>query len=122
MLQLFYNFYERFYDVDKFEELEMDTVSLYMALSEKELYDCIRQESKVERELMRTEDGKDDLTANATTNFFPQTYCTELKKHDKREPGLFKVEFRCTEALCLCSETFCCYDSNSSKYKFSNKC
>ena len=24
--------------------------------------------------------------------------------------------------LCLCSKTYCCYDSNSNKYKFSGKC
>ena len=42
-------------------------------------------------------------------------------KHDKREPGLFKEEFRCTEMLCLCSKTYCCFDSNSNKYKFSSK-
>ena len=54
MLELYYNFFERFCDVNKFEELEMDTDSLYLALSEKELYDCIREESKLEWELMRT--------------------------------------------------------------------
>ena len=56
MLELYYNFFERFCDVNKFEELEMDTDSLYLALSEKELYDCMREESKAEWQLMRTED------------------------------------------------------------------
>ena len=55
MLEIFYNFFERLCDVSKIEELEMDTDSLYLALSEKELYDCIREESNVEWELMRTE-------------------------------------------------------------------
>ena len=42
MLELYYKFFERFCDVNKFEELEMDTDSfLYLPLSEKELYDCI---------------------------------------------------------------------------------
>ena len=68
MLELYYNFFERFCDVNKFEELEMD--SLYLALSEKELYKCIREQSKIEGELMRTEDCKDDFTADATTKFF----------------------------------------------------
>ena len=121
MLELYYNFFERFCDVNKFEELEMDTDFLYLALSEKELYDCIREESKAEWGLLRTEDCKDDFTANATNNFFPKTCCTKHMKHDKREPGLFKEEFRCTEMLCLCSKTYCCYDSNSNKYKFSSK-
>ena len=101
MLELYYNFFERFCDVNKFEKLEMDTDSLYLALSEKELYDYIREESKVEWELKRTEGCRDDFTANATTNFFPRTFCAKHKKHDKREPDLFKEEFRCTEMLCL---------------------
>ena len=69
MFELYYSFFERFCDVNKFEELEMDTDSLFLALSEKKLHDCIREESKAEWELMRTEDCKDDFTANATTNF-----------------------------------------------------
>ena len=121
MLELYYNFFEKFCDVNKIEELEMDTDSLYLALSEKEMHDCIREESKVEWELMGTEDCKDVLTANATTNFFPITCCTEHKKHDKGEPGRFREEFRCTEMLCLCSKTYSCYDSNSNQYKFSSK-
>ena len=39
MLELHYIFFERFCDVNKFEDLEMDTDSLYLALSEKESYD-----------------------------------------------------------------------------------
>ena len=37
MLDLYYDFFERFCDVNNFEELEMDFDSLYLALSEKEL-------------------------------------------------------------------------------------
>ena len=77
MLELYYNFFERFCDVNKFEDLEMDTDSLYMALSGKELYGCIREESIFESELLRTEDCKDDFTANTTTNFLPRTCCTK---------------------------------------------
>ena len=99
----------------------MNTDSLYLALSERELYDCIREECKVEWELLRTEDCKDDFTANAAFNFFFRTCCGKHKKHDKREPGLFKEEFRCTEMLCLCSKTYWCYDSNSNKHKFSSE-
>ena len=121
MLELYYNFFERFCDVNKFEELKIDTDSLYLALSEKELYDCIPEESKAERGLMRTEDCKDDFTANATTNFFPRTCCTKHIEHDKRQFGLLKEEFFCTEMLCLSSKTYCCYNSNSNKYKFSSK-
>ena len=42
LLELYYNSFTRFCDVNKFEELEMDTDSLCPALAEKELEDCIR--------------------------------------------------------------------------------
>ena len=48
MLQLYYNFITKFCDVNKFEELEMDTDSLYLALAQKELEDCIRPEMRAE--------------------------------------------------------------------------
>ena len=37
MMEVYYNFFTRFCDVNKFEELEMDTDLLYLALAEKEL-------------------------------------------------------------------------------------
>ena len=61
------------------------------------------------------------LTADTVANFFPRTCCVKHQQHDKREPGLFKEEFRCTEVLCLCSKTYCCYDVTSNKLNSSSK-
>ena len=63
----------------------------------------------------------DSFTADAVANFFPTTCCVKHKQHDKTEPGLFNEEFRCTEVLCLCSKTYCCYDVTSNKIKFRSK-
>ena len=46
MLDLYYNFFDKFCDVNKLEELEMDTDSLYLALVEENLYDCIQPENR----------------------------------------------------------------------------
>ena len=46
MLELYYNFFDKFCDVNKFEELEMDTDSLYLALAEENLYDCIQPDKR----------------------------------------------------------------------------
>ena len=121
MLELCYNFFTRFCDVNKFEKLEMDTDLLYLALAKKELEDCIRPEMRAEWQTLRSNDRVDSFTADAVANFFPRTCCVKHKQHDKREPGLFKEEFRCTEMLCLCSKTYCCYDVTSNKLKFSSK-
>ena len=119
ILELYYNFFTRFCDVNKFEELEMDTDSLYLALAKKELEDCIRPELRAEWQKLRSNDCVDSFTADAVANFFPGACC--VKHYDKREPGLFNEEFRCTEMLYLCSKTYCCYDVTSNKLKFSSK-
>ena len=56
MLELCNNFFTRFCDVHKFEELEMDTDSLYLALAEKELEGCIRPEMRPEWQRWRSND------------------------------------------------------------------
>ena len=99
----------------------MDTDSLYLALSEENLEDVILPGKRAQWDQLRSKDCTDNFTANATDIFSPRTCCNAHKKHDKREPGLFKEEFRCSEMLCLCSKTYCCYDKQVNKYKFSSK-
>ena len=53
MLEPYYNFFTRFCDVNNFEELEMDTDSLYLALAENKLEDCIRAEMRAEWQRLR---------------------------------------------------------------------
>ena len=121
ILELYYNLFKKFCDTEKYEELEMDTKSLYLALSEENLEDIIFPEKKNGWEAIRSRDCTDSFTANATGNFFRRTCCTAHKKHDKREPGLLKEEVRCSEMLCLSSESESCYDRKSNKYKFSSR-
>ena len=54
MLELCYNFSEKFCDTEKYEELEMDTDSLYLALSEENLEDIILPEKRNEWEAIRS--------------------------------------------------------------------
>ena len=121
MLELYYNFFTRFCHVNKFEELEIETDSLHLALAEEELEDCIRPEMRAKWQRLRSNDFVDSFTANAVAYLFPRTCCVKHKQPDKREPGFFKEESRCTEMLCLCSKTYCCFDVISIKFKFSNK-
>ena len=121
MLELYYNLFTKFCDVNKFEGLKMDIDSLYLALAEKELEYCIRPEMRAEWQRLRSKDCVDSFTADAVANFFPRTYCVKHKQLDKREPGLFKEEFRSTEILRLCSKTYCCYDVTSNIPKLSSK-
>ena len=119
ILELYYNFFKKFCDTKKYEELEMDTNSLYLALLEENLEDNILPEKRNEWKAIRSRGCSDSFTSNATGNFVPRTCYTAHKKHDKRKPGQFKEEFGFSEMLCLCGKTFCCYNRRSNKYKFS---
>ena len=78
MLELYYKFFTNFSDVNKFEELEWDKFSLYLALAEKELEECIRPEMKTECERLQNE-GRDIITANASGMFSPEGAVTSTK-------------------------------------------
>ena len=81
MLELYYNFFDKFCDVYKcFEELEMDTDSLYLALPEENLYDCIKPDKRTAWEKKRENDCRDSFKADAKSNFFPRTCCNTHKK------------------------------------------
>ena len=103
--KFYYNFFKQYCDESKFEELEMDTDSLYLALTENDITDCIRQYKLGEWTVIRKEDCRNTFEADSLRNFFPRTCCSTHSQLDKREPGLFKEEFRATEMICLCSKT-----------------
>ena len=83
LLELYYNFFHKYCDENKIEELEMDTDSLYLALAEDNLDDCILPKKKAQWTLNRRNDCRDDFIADADKNFFPRTWCAVHKKHDK---------------------------------------
>ena len=55
-LELYYNFFPRFCDLNKFEELELVTDLLYLDLAEKELEDCVRPEMRAGWQRLRSND------------------------------------------------------------------
>ena len=71
-LELYYNFFTKFCDVTNFEELELDTDSLHLALAEKKLEDCIVPEMSAEWQRLRSYHRVDSFTAAAVANFSPR--------------------------------------------------
>ena len=74
MLELYYTSFTKFCDIHKFEELEMDTDSLYLALAEKELEDFIRHEMRAEWQSLRSNECVNSFTADAVAIFFPEHF------------------------------------------------
>ena len=67
MLEFFQNFFDKYCDVAKSEELEVATDSLFLILTEQYLYHCIRSTLEKECTSLQSRDCTDDFSANATT-------------------------------------------------------
>ena len=102
MLQFYYEFLDFYLDRRDFELIQMDTDSMYFALSHERLEDAIRPgyESEFEEEKKRW---------------------LAWDKWSNREPGLFKLEKEGTHAIALCSKCYHIKDQATGQAKVSSK-
>ena len=121
ILEFYYSSFKQYCDESNFEELEMDTDSPCSPLAENDNTDCIRQDHRGEWSAVRSEICRNTFEADSLRNFFPQTCCSTHSQLDKREPGLVEKKLRATKMICLCSKTYCCFDSQTKKTKFNSK-
>ena len=101
MLELYYDFLDRYFDRRDFELIQMDTDSNYITISGKRLEDIVRPELKPEFEAQKKQ-------------------WLAWDKWSGRTPGLFKLECEGSRMIALCSK---CYfiDDQGEKKKFSTK-
>ena len=83
MLELHYKFSKNVCDTDKYEELETDTDSLYLALSEEKLEDVILPKKWAEWDQLRSKDCSDNF-CKCYRQFFLRSCCNVHKKHQRR--------------------------------------
>ena len=102
MLQFYYDFLDHYIDRRDYELIQMDTDSMYFALS----YDTLEEAVKPEL-LQEFENNKKQWLS--------------WDKWSSREPGLFKLEKEGTHAIALCSKCYFVYDEKSAKTKMSSK-
>ena len=102
MLQFYYEFLAFYLDRRDFELIQMDTDSMYFALSRERLKDAIRPgyETQFEEEKKRW---------------------LAWDKWSNREPGLFKLEKEATSGIALCSKCYHMEDQATGKAKVSSK-
>ena len=103
LLELYYNFFIKFRDTDKYEELEMNTDSLYLALSEESLEDVILPEKQAEWDQSRSKDCTDSFTANATDNS-PELAVMSRKNMINRESRDYLKKSFNLQKCCTCVE------------------
>ena len=102
MLQFYYDFLDHYIDRRDYELIQMDTDSMYFALS----YDTLEEAVKPEL-LKEFENNKKQWLS--------------WDKWSNREPGLFKLEKEGTRAIALCSKCYFVDDEKSAKVKMSSK-
>lgn len=120
MLEFYYDFMDVYLGRENFEYCEMDTDSAYLAIPEKDFQACIKPEM-----LAKYEEGlhsfctDQEIDADSNLHWFPRKCCSKHSKHDKRTPGLFKIEYEGEEIVGLCSKTYAV--QNNGDCKFSSK-
>ena len=102
MLQFYYEFLDFYLDRRDFELIQMNTDSMYFALSREKLEDAVRPgyETQFEEEKKRW---------------------LAWDKWSNREPGLFKLEKEATSGIALCSKCYHMEDQATGKAKVSSK-
>ena len=68
----------------------METFSMYLAFTEKELEDCIRTRMETECERMQLKDCNDSLTADPVRIFLTKVMCQTQKKTKRTRSWFFK--------------------------------
>ncbi|BFZ06709.1 hypothetical protein BsWGS_09748 [Bradybaena similaris] len=118
MLEFYYDFLDKFVSRKDFQLCEMDTDSLYLALSAPTLEEVVRPKMlkrfyavydrwfpgevcKIHKAAFIQSVGK-----NRPQNC---TICQAIKLYDKRTPGLFKLEYEGNGIVSLCSKTYHCF-------------
>ena len=129
MPQFYYDFLDRFVDRLDFQLLEVDTDSLYMALSRDKFDEVVRSNRKHAffKEYDRWFPGR--ACSRHTTDFqlagrsqlvWNPAYCPgclDRVRYDKRTLGLFKTEYTGDSFVGLCPKTyFCSGEEGGSKF------
>jgi hypothetical protein len=126
MLEFYYDFIDRYVARTDFQLCEMDTDSLYLALSTHNLADAVRPQLR--HEFYKVYDRwfpsetcpthrAEFISSQGKTRFDCQN-CRDRKLYEKRTPGLFKLEYEGAGMVSLCSKTYHCfgeYDKTSTK-------
>ena len=121
MLEFYYDFLLHYIDRSDILPLYTDTDSQYLAFSARKLEDVIkpRLKSEFEEAIYNMCDDRYN-EVGPTSRFLPRKCCPKHEIYDKRQPGLFKIEFQNGEEFIgLASKTYIV--KAPSETKFSSK-
>ena len=103
MLQFVYHFISKFVDRSDYSFLQMDTDSMYLAISGDTLAEVIKLDYKAEYHQMLYGRCKEQPTG---TSFLPRQCCEQDNFQDNKTPGILKTEWEGDKMICLASKTY----------------
>ena len=103
LLLEFWEFLDKYLVKEKYELLYCDTDSIYLAISEEMMDECIKPGL---REQWMEEKNK-FLSSSEETPVLFNGQMIPFSQYDKRTPGKFKPEFIGTCQVCLNSKVYC---------------
>ena len=125
MLELHYDFMEKYLPRKSYQLVEMDTDSSYFALSAENLEEAVKPELKQDfyehyskwfsSPACEVHYEKFVETKLGGGTWIPEECCQAAYKYQKRTPGLFKTEFKGLGIIALCSKTYMCWNEKETK-------
>ena len=102
MLEFYHDCIVKYFNPNSFELTETDTDSIYMAINEENIDECINKKYK-EKYQKEIYGSCRDLNY---TQWFPRRCCATHIASGKREVGRFKLEFEGIKMISLCSKSY----------------
>ena len=130
MLEFYYDCLLQYIAKEDFELCEMDTDSLYFAVSKPCLDDVIQDKPgfyRAFREWFPSPACDEHYNSFVASKCLGETWsphhpcCVQRLKDDKRTPGLFKLEYEGDGIVGLCSKTYICFSQDNSENKLAMK-
>ena len=121
ILQFYYDCLDKFVSREGFQLIQMDTDSLYMAITGLKFDYIIKPEMEKQFELERNQWFPSTNDEMVEVESIGKKYKVSKKQFDKRTPGLFKLEWDGHAMIALPSKMYYCLSSGKSKNKASMK-
>lgn len=125
MLEFHFDFVDKFVSRSDYQLCEMDTDSLYMALSTSTLEEAVRPGLKAQffkiyncwfpSPSCHCHHSHFVYCKLEGKSWTPAPCCLQRQQFDKRTPGLFKLEYTGDGIVALCSKTYYCFGTEGNK-------
>ena len=111
MLEFFYDCISKYFIEDSFELTETDTDSIYMAINQASIDECIRSShhDRYQKEIFKS------CSDEKSPTWFPRRCCQRHLVVDGRHVGSYKREWEGVKMVSLCSKSYIIEDANGNQ-------